>query len=268
LKGVASREFVRNGIDVFCCDGRRGLLALAGLARLHDGEEGAVLGLAVLLLLAGVALVDGLLQSVDVPSVEEITVPRVASGVTSSIDERPSVGLLPAASKVVDVPGDLVEELHHGDWVGRGANAIVQPRQVCDVGSVVSAVQVDTVPACRHVNAGIKTIRAVHGGEALHVLDFTGAEASPLDGTLAELSLAPFILRVLPGAGLGVATDHAESFGEGFEPLSAISGVTVSTVLIVDKEASVWNRLKLSFGLIMEVELGEPVLRKILFHEA
>ena len=74
-----------------------------------------------------VALVDGILERVDLPAILEITVPgesrrvsanegsvallsataRGRASIPGGIDKRPAIRLLPAPGKGVDVPGDL-----------------------------------------------------------------------------------------------------------------------------------------------------------------
>lgn len=79
LEGVAAGESGQDGLDVLG-DGRRSPLALAGDGLGLELEDGASVNDTGLLVRGRVALVDGPLENVDIPSVEEVSVPGVAGG--------------------------------------------------------------------------------------------------------------------------------------------------------------------------------------------
>lgn len=91
LNRVAAREFGQGASDSLLNDGSN--LASVGSGSRLEGEEAACFGDTLASLIVGVvALVDSVLKSVGVPSILEVSVPGVSSGVTSGIDEGPLIG--------------------------------------------------------------------------------------------------------------------------------------------------------------------------------
>jgi hypothetical protein len=198
-------------------------------------------------------------------------VPGVASGVAGSIDERPLLGRgVPAAGKVMNVPGDFVKELHHVDGVSRGAFTVVESGQISNVRGMVGRVQVLAIPACGHVDPSIESTLAIGGGESVSIVarGSSVAEARPEDGTLGKFALRTLSDSVLLATLPGVTRDHLQASGESLETRATIVGISVTTVLIVDEETTVGDRFEFLGAGVLEVELGEPVIRKILLDQA
>ena len=108
-------------------DHRLNLAAAGGVGVLHRQILASLRRPLASRVVGVVALVDGILERVDLPAILEITVPgesrrvsanegsaallsataRGRANIPGGIDKRPTIRLLPAPSKGVNVPGDL-----------------------------------------------------------------------------------------------------------------------------------------------------------------
>jgi len=130
LDGVAAREPGESTVNCFVDDradparitnsGRKDIQVRA---RLGDTIAGLIIWI--------VTLINGVLEGSSVPTVLEVSVPRVTGGIASSVNERPLVSAgIPPRCKLVDIPRDLIEEFHKVDGVGRWTFPIVEARKI------------------------------------------------------------------------------------------------------------------------------------------
>lgn len=236
LDGVASRKVSElRGLstsDSLLYNG--GESALVGGIGGGDGEVGAGCSDSLAGLIVGiVAVIDGILKSSDVPTVLEVSVPSVPSGVTHGVDERPFLGgRIPAAGESVNIPSNLVEELHEADWMGRWACSVIKARQVSNMGSVIGRIEVFTIPASRHVNTGVESCFAIGSWESgarcgviIASVARAVSQASPLDSALGKLALTALIYGESLGALGWVSANHLEASGERFDTWPSVADV-------------------------------------------
>lgn len=257
--GVAAGKLLENAEDLLI-DGRRNNagLALLGSEEVEDitvGDETTVVG----------AGINGLLESVNIPSVDKVTVEPVASWVTLSKDERLAVSV-PLVLEIVDAVEHLVEERDHVDGVGVGALAVVQraAHRVSHVRLVVSRVKVHTIPARWEEDLSTKTVRAVCSRHARGLRTRSGViEAHEADGLGSKVISTVALERV--------TSDHAEALGESLEgvivrsrTLEVVDGhATVDTVTITNLRNVLEGTV-----LVLVVKLWGPVVGKILLDRA
>jgi len=267
LQRVAAREIGQVATGLLAED--RLKLTFVGGGGRGNGQEAASGSITLASCIIGVvALVDGVLKGGDVPAVLEIGMEGETSWIAGSPDERPSLRFSPLASEVINVPGNFVEELHEVNGVSGGANAVIEAIEKSGVGGVGRGIQVDTVPAGRHVDPSLESSLAgsvgpTSIGKSVVVTSLTGrvvTEASPLDGTLGEFTLTTREWSIFAGAAGRAAADHLETSWESLQTSTAVGNVTIATVLVVDKKTAVCD-LRVSVGLgVSEVQLGEPVV--------
>lgn len=257
--GVAAGEGVEDAIDLLGHGGRDDAsLALLGGEEFENravGDEAAVVG----------AFVDGSLEEIDVPAVDEIAVHSVAGWVTHGEDER-LARAVPHVCELVGVVKDLEKEGDEVDGVGsRAWTAVVGPAlRVRHVGLVIGRVEVDAVPAGGEEDLSAETIGAVLGGEAGGLRGGSRVvEADKGDGSRG---------KVRGGVALEwITSQHAETLGESLE--SVVVGARTLEVVgshateDTDAIADVGDLLKGSV-LVLVVERGGPVVGKILLDGA
>jgi hypothetical protein len=183
-------------------------LALIGGGGRGDSQKAAGSSVALASGIVGIiTLVNSILKCGGVPAVLEIGVEGKAGRVAmyllndftmnvalrspSSPNEWPSVGLCPLAGKILNIPGDLIEEFHQVNGMGRGANAIIETVEVCYVGGVGGRVQIleemvnmrmgsksvvayDTIPTGGHVNTRLETSLTGCVGPTSIYIDYYG----------------------------------------------------------------------------------------------
>lgn len=219
------------------------------------GEKAAVVG----------ALIDGLLESRNVPTVDKVAVESVTSGVTLSKDER-LTATVPLVVEVASVVVDLVEDGDQMDGVSvRALAAVVATTNgVGHVGHVISRIKVDTIPARREEDLGAETIGTLLVGKTVS----SAGAAAVVEADKAD-SLGSKIVGVVTLE--GVTSEHAETFGEGLELIV----VGTATLKVVDSHATIDTGtvtglvyvLERSI-LVLEVQSRGPVVGKILLDGA
>jgi hypothetical protein len=229
-------------------------LALLGGEQIEDravGQKTAVVG----------ALVDGLLESGNIPTVDKVTVESVASRVTLSEDEGLSA-TVPHAAKVTDVVVDLVEDGNQVDRVSVGALAAVVATTdgVRHVRLVVSRIEVDTIPARGEEDLSAETIGAVLSRETIAGAGTaTVIEANEADSLRCEVASVVALE--------GVTGKHTEALGEGLELIvvgtTTLEIVDSHTAIDTSAVASLVNILKRTV-LVLVVKRRGPVVGKIL----
>jgi hypothetical protein len=275
LNRIATRKLSQDTVNSLADNGAD-LASVGRRSGLHFEELAGLRDTVVSLIIGVVALVDGILENSGIPTVLEVTVPGVSSRVTSGVDEGPLVGTgLPAARKFMNVPCNLVEELHHVDWVSGRADTIVEAREIGDVGHVVRGFDVLAVPARGHMESGIEARLAVSRWEASAVFRVIVAtlasgvtETRPLDGTFTQLFLRALADGIFLATSRRISSEHLEAGRERLQTGSAVSDITVSAVLIIDQESAIGDGLE-GFSLgILEVKFREPVVGEILSYKA
>jgi len=135
LQGVATGEISQVATSLLA-EGRLELAFVGGSCG-SDGQVAAGGGVTLASSVVGVvAFVDGILKGSGVPAVLEVGVEGETARVTGSPDEWPAAGFGPLRSKVLNVPGDFIEQLHEVNGVGVRANAVVEAVKVCSMGGM------------------------------------------------------------------------------------------------------------------------------------
>ena len=216
------------GLDVLVLDGVGDVkLALLLIVITLDVEQVAVLDLTRWV----GALLDGGLQDILLPSVDEVTVVTIASRVTMGHDEVTLVVLEGSG-----VPDSLEEKRNDAGLEALGTGSIHDERGVGDVGGVVVRVDILAVPARREHELETDTIGAVGvqvvlvGQEVTAerrfglglVVQAVEPEGLLLEGGLGTLFTGPFRLgRIRDGPGEvpleGITGNHAEALGESLD---------------------------------------------------
>jgi len=229
LQRVASWESIHRATGLLA-EGRSEL-AKIGRTSIEDGQElagsGITLPSSVVLV---VALINSILKGGNIPAVLEVSVEGEASRVTSSPNEGPSLGLSPARSKVLNVPGDLVEEFHHINGVIRRAGSVIEPRHESSVALVIGRVEILAVPASRHVDASLEAslacrVRESGSGRSTVISGLSRSvvsETSPLDRTFCKFVLSTGVYREFSRATSGASTEHLKASREGLKTGSAV----------------------------------------------
>lgn len=170
--------------------------------------------------------VDGFLEDLHVPSVEEVAVEAVACGVAVG-EDKGVLGAVPLVGEGVGVVEDFVEDGDHVDWEVGWARAVVVVLGcwVAHVGFVVGRVEIFAVPAAGEEDLGAEATRAVVVGDAV-CLGLVGAEAGEGDALSWEV--------IAVAAFEGISSKHAESFGVCGELL----GRSAWALEIVDSHAA------------------------------
>jgi hypothetical protein len=159
-RGIAAGENLQQAVDGFIDEW---CLFGAVLAKVRvDGslKRRAKTDLTIVGRAGAHALINGRIEDIRVPTVEEIAVKAIACCVALGEDEHPTVGLINAVDRV----DDFEEQMREQDRMGRRTDAVVNAREVSDVG-LVSLVQVDAVPAALEVDLGSKPGVALGGLE-------------------------------------------------------------------------------------------------------
>lgn len=140
------------------------------LTLLNDGQVTACLSNALAgLVVRVVALINSVLQRRHIPTTLEVAVPGVASGVAGGVNEGPGLSVwvpLAGSREGIDVPSNLIKDLHETNGMRRRARTVVQLGEESDMGRMTWRVEVDPVPAGREVDASVKACFAVRVREA------------------------------------------------------------------------------------------------------
>lgn len=241
LHGQAVGNTGGTGLDILVLDGRGDVkLALLLISITLDVEQIAVLDLARRV----GALLDGGLQDILLPSVDEVTVVTIASRVTMGHDEVTLVVLEGSG-----VPNSFEEERNDAGLEAFGAGSVHDERGVGDVRGVVIGVDILAVPARWEHQLETDTIGAV-GVQVVLVgqkvtaqrrfgLGLVVQAVEPkgllLEGGLRTLFTGPLRLGgIRDGPGEvpleGVTGNHAEALWESLDILTVQEVVTKNRI--------------------------------------
>jgi len=202
LDRIASRKSIEPSAELFRNTGSHGAVAhfIIGL-QLKDVCTNAVVdhtgGLS--------AIVNGILEHINVPTVEEVAVVAVTSRITSANHERLLVAP-PKRSPRVGVPDILVKDRNELNWVSVRTGPGVHVGQISHMRLVIDRVKIDAVPAGREENLSTDTIWTVVLRQIGPLSTGTGSrvvEANMRNGALFKS------VSVVPEG--GVASKHAET---------------------------------------------------------
>ena len=210
------------------------------------------------------AVVDSLLERVDVPSVDEITVVSKSSWVTVSKDKRLSgvQGLVPHVFVVVGLVDSLEEDRDEMNWVrGWACTIVVSTRfRERNVAAVRRRVQVDTVPAAREEDLSTNTIGAVVARQTVGLSSSRTIVVEACETDSVGLEVASEVALEW------VTRDHAEASWEGHERVVVGTGALEVVDSCATKRSTSVTSLRHSLNTAvgkLEVELGSPVSGQI-----
>jgi len=195
-----------------------------------------------------------LLEDVDDPSVEEISVESITGRISVREDKRLGTG---SVRELVDRVEGLEEQIGQTDGVcSRAVSSIGTLDREGDVGSVAGAVEIPAVPALREVHLQTEAILAESGGcgksRSLRTRGF--AEAGEADGSVSDR-------RVVVGAAERISRDHTEASREG-RPLGISLRSRASASQVVDRESTLGDDGERTVRPLV-VQIGVPVSGEI-----